>query len=247
MNKKLQLTSSRLMRELILSFALLACISVFAGVRASFMVSPDTIKIPSDTIGTDTTLVRINGQQGPFLSPSIPSSPQAEAFQRVGDYTVNNASGMPDISIPLYEIDHHGYKIPIALRYIATPLKPGYNYDVTGHGWTLTLGSCISRTITSQPDENSNFKVREDVLYYYYNNRPDGINEELKQYNWQSCPTEGLSIFTSGVTTTTPLPSVYLTIGSKISVLLPTGIWMTVSSCTTKMVSNTPLTQQTIQ
>lgn len=173
------------MREFILSFGLLVCISAFASVRASFMISPDTIKIPSDTTGIDTIFTRDSGQPGPFLSPSIPSSPQAEAFQRVGEYTVNNAFGMPDISIPLYEIDHHGYKIPIALRYIATPLKPGYNYDVTGHGWALTLGSCISRTIASKPDESEGFKVREDVLSNNYNNRPDGINEELKQYNWE--------------------------------------------------------------
>lgn len=187
MNKRLKFTPTGSMRELILSFGLIVCISVFADVRASFMASPDTIKIPIDTTAVDSTHMRDSEQTNAFLSVSIPSSPQAQAFQRVGDFTVNNASGMPDISIPLFEIDHHGYKIPIALRYIATPLKPGYNYDVTGHGWSLTLGSCISRTIASLPDEKPDvkFKVSEERLYNEYYYRPDGIYTELAQNNWQ--------------------------------------------------------------
>ena len=70
--------------------------------------------------------------------PSAPTSPQAEAFKRLGEFTVNNSSGIPDISIPLFELDHCGYKIPITLRYIPTPIKPGYNYVVCGFGWTLS-------------------------------------------------------------------------------------------------------------
>ena len=68
------------------------------------------------------------------IRPDIPPSPQAVAFNRLGNYQVDNNYGMPDISIPLYEIDFHGYKIPLTLRYEASPLKPGYNYDVTGVG-----------------------------------------------------------------------------------------------------------------
>ena len=120
-----------------------------------------------------------------FLQPHIPTSPQAAAFQRVGDFKVENASGMPDIMIPLYEIDHFGYKIPLALRYIATPLKPGYNYDVNGYGWAFTIGSCISRTIEGVPDENFNFELSDNVLYQGYIDKPNGIAEDLKTYNFQ--------------------------------------------------------------
>lgn len=68
------------------------------------------------------------------LIPDTPPTPQAVAFNRLGDYQVNNNYGAPDINIPLFEIDHHGYKIPLALHYEASPMKPGYNYDVTGLG-----------------------------------------------------------------------------------------------------------------
>ena len=36
------------------------------------------------------------------IRPDIPPSPQAVAFNRLGDYQVNNNYGAPDISIPLF-------------------------------------------------------------------------------------------------------------------------------------------------
>jgi YD repeat-containing protein len=117
------------------------------------------------------------------VTPSTPASPQAEAFQRLGDFVVNNASGMPDINIPLYTIDYYGYKIPVTLRYIATPLKPGYNYDVTGCGWALSLGSCISRTIASAPDENHDFKLSQQMLNGYFKDYGDRFNGYNYQYD----------------------------------------------------------------
>ena len=89
------------------------------------------------------------------IIPDTPPSPQAVAFNRLGDYQVNNNYGAPDINIPLYEIDFHGFKIPLTLHYEATPIKPGYNYDVTGLGWTLSGNSCVSRTIKDRADECS--------------------------------------------------------------------------------------------
>lgn len=118
--------------------------------------SKNTMDIPTDSIDAQTTPLRSSDNS---LFPQIATSPQAEAFQKVGDYMVNNSSGMPDISIPLYEIDHCGYKIPLTLRYIATPLRPSYNYDVTGHGWTLSSGYCITRSIECMPDELNQFEL----------------------------------------------------------------------------------------
>lgn len=144
----------------------------------------DSIRTNTDTISDSNIKLRTIPSDVNII-PSIPTSPQANSFQRVGDFTVNNASGIPDISIPLYEIDHYGYKVPLALRYIATPLKPGYNYDVTGHGWALTIGSCISRTINSAPDEDYDFRLSEDKMLDYYHGQINGIDNILKDYNFQ--------------------------------------------------------------
>ncbi|SEA74891.1 YD repeat-containing protein [Prevotella sp. tc2-28] len=118
----------------------------------------------------------------PIVAPSIPTSPQAQAFQRLGDFTVENAYGIPDISIPLFEINHHGYKIPIAMRYEARPLKQGYNYDVYGHGWALTGSSCISRTTETAPDERTNFQLSTNMFDYLYDSN---VASSLYLHNFQ--------------------------------------------------------------
>ena len=133
-----------------------------------------------------------NTTQG--IMPDVPPSPQAVAFNRLGDYQVSNNYGAPDISIPLFEIDHHGYKIPLALHYEATPLKPGYNYDVTGVGWTLSGNSCVSRTIKDRADEVGRFSnpftldsfqepSGQPKMYVNYAGDLDKLNFQYDSYN----------------------------------------------------------------
>lgn len=147
-----------LLTNLLLFCSVFTVVPVFADTH-NFSFPQDSAKIPQDSTGIKKKKKGKSGNPADIIIPSIPASPQATAFQRVGEYKVNNASGTPDISIPLYELDHHGYKIPITLRYLPTPLKHGYNYDVTGHGWALNLGSCVSRTIESWPDEKYDFNL----------------------------------------------------------------------------------------
>ena len=126
--------------------------------------------------------------------PATPPSPQAVAFNRLGDYQVNNNYGAPDISIPLFEIDFHGYKIPLALHYEATPMRSGYNYDVTGLGWTLSGNSCVSRTIKDRADEDGTFsnpfaldpfynQSGTPMRYMDYSNQLDQLNYQYDSYN----------------------------------------------------------------
>ncbi len=105
-------------------------------------------------------------QEIPSLVPSLPTSPQAETFKRYGTFSINYSTGVPDISIPLFEINHHGYSLPLELKYYPQPLKQGYNYDVVGHGWNLSINSCISRSIEHCADEEKNFIVEEPTGYY---------------------------------------------------------------------------------
>ena len=109
------------------------CILLFAVIHISIALNGQTVIQP--------------------VAPSVPTSPQAEAFKKYGDFEINYSTGIPDISIPLFEINHRGYKLPITLKYNPQPLRPGYNYDVYGHGWGLSVSSCISRTIEYIPDE----------------------------------------------------------------------------------------------
>jgi len=130
----------------------------------------------------------MNGQADDALfQPKTPTSPQAETFKKFGEYTLNNQMGVPDITIPLYEINHRGYKIPIALTYAPPTLKPGYNYDVLGSGWTLSFKSCITRNIYSIADEKSGFKIDEDklsVMYNLFNDAASNLPFLLNNFNY---------------------------------------------------------------
>ena len=134
---------------------------------------------------------RILAQQNqPSFIPDTPPSPQAVAFNRLGDYQLNNNYGVQDISIPLFEIDFHGYKIPLALHYEASPMKPGYNYDVTGLGWTLSGNSCVSRTIKGRADEKAIGKPFTLDSFNYSSGQPiEYLNclydKELDKFNFQ--------------------------------------------------------------
>ena len=130
------------------------------------------------------------------IIPDTPPTPQAVAFNRLGDYQVNNNYGAPDINIPLFEIDFHGYKIPLTLHYEANPMKPGYNYDVTGLGWTLSGNSCVSRTIKDRADEYVSYNFSspftldsfedgsgQTMMYVNYMNVLNQLNYQYDSYN----------------------------------------------------------------
>jgi len=120
------------------------------------------------------------------LMADVPASPQARALSRITDYSVS-PTGMPEISLPLYEVDFNGYKIPLQLHYEALPLKPGYNYDVYGRGWTLSGVSCVSRTIRSCADEERDFRLDKDKLETL--NLPEGQEktyfDNLENFNFR--------------------------------------------------------------
>lgn len=115
------------------------------------------------------------------IVPTIPTSPQAAAFLKYGDHNINYATGIPNIDIPLFAVNHHRYEIPVSLKYNPQPLKPGYNYDVFGQGWSLSINSCISRTIEGTPDELRNFQIEYTKLADYYFNPPS--NAIIPPYN----------------------------------------------------------------
>lgn len=110
----------------------------------------------------------LKGQSIKSIVPTIPTSPQAESIKKHGEFGINYFTGIPDISIPLFEIDHHGYKLPVKLTYYPQPFKPGYNYDVFGHGWSLSLISCVSRSVKYAPDEEYDFKLHDNIMENNY-------------------------------------------------------------------------------
>ncbi|MDR6568839.1 hypothetical protein [Chitinophaga ginsengisegetis] len=103
--------------------------------------------------------------------PSVTfKTPEVAAFNRFIETPVSYYTGVPNISIPLYEIKIKGVTVPITLDYHAGGIRVDQDATWVGLGWSLSYGGEISRKTKGAPDEN----------YYYtggINNRGLTIDE----------------------------------------------------------------------
>jgi len=82
----------------------------------------------------------------------IQPSPNVSALQRYGEIPVSAYTGVPNISIPLYQINAGGVSIPISISYHASGVKVADEASRVGLGWVLNAGGVISRTIMGADD-----------------------------------------------------------------------------------------------
>ena len=92
-------------------------------------------------------------------SQTIPGSvsfktPEVSAFNRNVEVPVSMYTGVPNISIPLYEVSIKGVSVPISLNYHAGGIRVDQEATWVGLGWSLDCGGQISRTVRGIPDEN---------------------------------------------------------------------------------------------
>ncbi len=83
----------------------------------------------------------------------IPPAPQSLALARYAEYPVSHTTGIPDISIPLYEIHIGDYTLPISISYHSSGARVDDVPTCVGHGWTLNAGGAVIRTILGAPDQ----------------------------------------------------------------------------------------------
>lgn len=95
-----------------------------------------------------------SGTQSQYMIPQFfPRSPSSAAFEKYGTYQVNEFTGIPDISIPLYTIEAGGFKVPITLSYHASGIKITDVASWAGLGWSLSAGGQVSRRSMGLPDD----------------------------------------------------------------------------------------------
>lgn len=82
----------------------------------------------------------------------IPQAPQAQAIARAIDIPVNQYTGVPDISLPLYTVEIGTITIPISISYQGGGIRPNQEATSVGLGWTLNAGGAITRTIKCTDD-----------------------------------------------------------------------------------------------
>ena len=81
-----------------------------------------------------------------------PVSPNTASLGLYGHTPVGHYTGIPNIDIPLYEIDLDGKKIPISISYHASGIRVAQEASSIGLGWSLNFGGCITKTVNGEDD-----------------------------------------------------------------------------------------------
>ena len=66
-------------------------------------------------------------------------------------------TGVPQVTVPIYDITEGSLQVPIYLSYHASGLKVQETSSFIGAGWTLMGGGAITRTVKGLPDDNQAF------------------------------------------------------------------------------------------
>jgi YD repeat-containing protein len=82
-----------------------------------------------------------------------PNSPEAQAFTKYGNTSVNMYTGSPNIQIPIYTHKGRELDLPISLTYDASGVKVDQLATQVGLGWNLKVGGRISRITNGFPDD----------------------------------------------------------------------------------------------
>lgn len=86
------------------------------------------------------------------LAPTIPSA-NAQNLGLFGEIPVSLNSGLPSVSIPVYQINAKGITVPISLDYHASGVRQDVHPSWVGLGWSLNAGGAITRVVKGYEDE----------------------------------------------------------------------------------------------
>lgn len=90
------------------------------------------------------------GQHMPLLN--VPS-PEIAGLGEYGTVPVGLYTGVPDISVPLHEMQAGGQSFPITANYHLSSVKPQLQEGCLALGWSLQTGGYISRSVNGMYDE----------------------------------------------------------------------------------------------
>jgi YD repeat-containing protein len=97
----------------------------------------------------------LKAQNGNYaLRNVIPPSATVASLGKYGEIPVSLYTGIPNISIPLYEIKDGSLTVPISLSYHAAGIRVEEIASNVGLGWTLNAGGILGRQIRGNADES---------------------------------------------------------------------------------------------
>ena len=139
--------------------------------------------------------------QAPKISSSLPSiappSPTVSGLMKFEEIPVDNYTGVPNISIPLYSVQTRSQDIAISLslNYHSMSIAADEIAGYAGLGWNLLAGGTISRTVRGLPDEINTISPKKLGIYksgnpYYsyesYDDIPTNSDPNAEKYFWET-------------------------------------------------------------
>ena len=101
----------------------------------TLLLALSDLSLPAQTLAVGSTL--LSTKNNPYL---VPPTPEAAAVLNYGQYSVSQASGQVDVSIPIYEIRTRELTFPVSLSYIGGGVKVTDKASWAGLGWVLNAG-----------------------------------------------------------------------------------------------------------
>jgi YD repeat-containing protein len=125
----------------------------------------------------------------------IPPSPQAQLYMRYGEIPVSHSTGIPDIGIPIYEININGFSLPINISYHAGGNKVDDTSGTIGLGWVLNAGGIITQTVSRFSDEWTEVKFLSASEAYEKLNQSKIFSEDNSlDFTWYNMLTDPLPL-----------------------------------------------------
>ncbi|HMM05035.1 MULTISPECIES: hypothetical protein [unclassified Dysgonomonas] len=109
-----------------------------------------------------------------FMKPQVTlQAPNISSLGNFGNFPIGHYSGTTNLSIPFYEIDLDGLKIPIELRYNSSGIKIEQESSWVGLGWSLQIGGTISKEVRGWNDFGGNIIDYNKYPDYFFGKNPD--------------------------------------------------------------------------
>lgn len=103
-----------------------------------------------------------------LIQKNDPVSPQAEEMKKYGEFPMDYSTGVPHISIPIYDIKVGDYTLPVSIAYHASGIKVQEVASPVGLGWSLVAGGSIIRQTKGRVDNGVlNYKSESDIQNYF--------------------------------------------------------------------------------
>ena len=99
-----------------------------------------------------------------FVPEVIPPTPNAASLGKYVEVPVSLYTGIPQISVPIWEVKTRDISLPISLSYHSRGVVVDEVSSWVGTGWSLNAGGVISRTIRGKDDFNSGYGTDFDYI-----------------------------------------------------------------------------------